>query len=512
MNNPFYYTPSPECRAAADELTAWLSGKPSAFCNHPVDPAFRAEIARGKMFGVLVVEGGETTLTRGTRFHYLAGYSGQICGRSDWPEFVPAVFDYLQPNGYFKQHEAEITQLNRAIDEATASLSADKRPFSDPQPPIPYTKGRLEGEREEEYIRRRQFENAERHRWKLKQRKIEAERKEAENHITVLKTLRRQKSDALQRWLFHHFLMLNGRGERKDLIAIREGAIPPAGSGECCEPKLLQYAFQHGLRPVSMAMFWWGESPRGEIRHHLQFYPACNGKCKPILRWMLQGIDVEANPLERKEDDGRLAAQLKILYEDDDICVVSKPAGMLSVPGKSGRASVLSVMRQRYPDSDSPLIVHRLDMATSGLMVIAKTLVAYHHLQQQFANHEISKRYVAVLSKPLAKEVPQEGTISLPLRPDLDDRPRQVVDDKYGREAVTIYNKVSDDRLWLWPKTGRTHQLRVHCAHELGLNDPIKGDMLYGTACDRLYLHAEKLCFRHPTNGRTMSFTAKAPF
>ncbi len=464
------------------------------------------------MFGVLVVEGGETALTRGTRFHYLAGYSGQVCGRSDWPAFVPAVFDYLQPNGYFKQHEAEITQLNRAIDDAAASLSADKLSFSDTQPPIPYTKGRLEGEREEEYIRRRQFENAERHRWKLKQRKIEAERKESENHITVLKTLRRQKSDALQRWLFHHFLMLNGQGERKDLIAIREGAIPPAGSGECCEPKLLQYAFQHGLRPVSMAMFWWGESPRGEIRHHLQFYPACNGKCKPILRWMLQGIDVEANPLERKEDDGRLAAQLKILYEDDDICVVSKPAGMLSVPGKSGRASVLSVMRQRYPDSDSPLIVHRLDMATSGLMVIAKTLVAYHLLQQQFASHEISKRYVAVLSKPLSKEVPQEGTISLPLRPDLDDRPRQVVDDKYGREAVTIYNKVSDDRLWLWPKTGRTHQLRVHCAHELGLNDPIKGDMLYGTACDRLYLHAEKLCFRHPTNGRTMSFTAKAPF
>lgn len=198
-----------------------------------------------------------------------------------------------------------------------------------------------------------------------------------------------------------------GAGSARTLIAIQEGAIPPAGSGECCEPKLLQYAFQHGLRPVSMAMFWWGESPRGEIRHHLQFYPACNGKCKPILRWMLQGIDVDANPLERKEDDGRLAAQLKILYEDHAICVVSKPAGMLSVPGKSGRVSVLSVMRQRYPDSDSPLIVHRLDMATSGLMVIAKTLVAYHNLQQQFASHEISKRYVAVLSKPLAKEVPR---------------------------------------------------------------------------------------------------------
>lgn len=533
MNNPFYYTPSEECRAAVHELIEWLSGERSTFCDHLVDTAFRAEIDKGKMFGVLIVEGEETALTRnisvhGKQFHYLAGYSGQICSRSDWPEFVPAVFDYLQPNGYFKQHEAEITELNNEIKQETdllstspsASLSADKSltpnthhptPVSTQQLP-PSDKRKREGETDEDYIRRRQFENAELHRWKLRQRKIDEEKKAAENHITSLKTLRRQKSDALQRWLFHHFLMLNGRGESQDLIAIRDGEIPPAGSGECCEPKLLQYAFQHGLHPVSMAMFWWGESPRSEIRHHLQFYPACNGKCKPILRWMLQGIDVDANPLESKEEDERLAAQLKIIYEDDDICVICKPAGMLSVPGKSERVSVQSLMQQRYPDNESPLIVHRLDMATSGLMVIAKTLEAYHNLQQQFAKHEISKRYVAVLSKPLPKDVPQEGTISLPLRPDLDDRPRQVVDDDYGREAVSIYKKVANDRLWLWPKTGRTHQLRVHCAHQLGLNDPIKGDSLYGTPSTRLYLHAEQLTFQHPTNGRQMSFTAKAPF
>lgn len=517
MNNPFYYSPSTECLTAAHELIAWLSGKPSAFCDHSVDAAFRAEVDKGKMFGVLIVEGEETFLTRNASiqnksFHYLAGYSGQICGRSDWPEFVPAVFDYLQPDGFFKQHEAEITQLNNEIKQETDLLSTDKPLTPIPHHPTPFTKARLEGESDEDYIRRRQFENAELHRWKLKQRKIEEERKAAENHIASLKTLRRQKSDTLQRWLFHHFLMLNGRGESKDLIAIRDGEIPPAGSGECCEPKLLQYAFQHGLHPVSMAMFWWGESPRGEIRHHLQFYPACNGKCKPILRWMLQGIDVDVNPLESKEEDKQLAAQLKIIYEDDDICVICKPAGMLSVPGKSGRVSVQSLMQQRYPDSDSPLIVHRLDMATSGLMVIAKTLTAYHNLQQQFAKHEITKRYVAVLSKPLPKEVPEEGTISLPLRPDLNDRPRQVVDYDYGREAISLYNKVSDDRLWLWPKTGRTHQLRVHCAHQLGLNDPIKGDPLYGTPSTRLYLHAEQLSFQHPTNGRQMSFTAKAPF
>lgn len=227
---------------------------------------------------------------------------------------------------------------------------------------------------------------------------------------------------------------------------------------------------------------------------------------------MLQGMDVDDNPLESEKGDEGLTAQLQTVYEDDDVCIVCKPAGLLSVPGKSGRASVLTAMRHRFPDSPSPLIVHRLDMATSGLMIIAKTMQAYHDLQRQFANHEIRKRYVAVLSRPLPDDTPKEGRVSLSIRPDLDDRPRQIVDKEHGREALTYYKQVGSNRLWLWPRTGRTHQLRLHCAHKLGLDDPIKGDTLYGTQSDRLYLHAEAISFRHPTTGKDMTFTKRAPF
>lgn len=514
MNNPFCYSPSPECLTATKELAAWLEGKPSPFSDTRVDDDFRRDIGKGKMFGVLVVDGHDD-LTRGEKVKYIAGYSGQICGRADWDGFVPAVFDYLQPNGYFKRHEAEITQLNKDIKDLSAHIDdmdsanrqereADKRPT--------FVKGKREGESDSDYILRRQFENAELHRWKLRQKEAEKGIREEKDRMTQMKTLRRQKSDDLQLWLFRHFRMLNSKGDSNDLVEIRGGEMPPAGSGECCEPRLLQYAFQHGLRPKAMAMFWWGESPKGEVRHHLHFYPACNGKCKPILKWMLQGMDVDANPLESKQEDDNLIAQLQTIYEDDDICIVCKPAGLLSVPGNSGRASVLTAMRQRFPDSPSPLIVHRLDMATSGLMIIAKTMLAYHDLQQQFANHEIRKRYVAVLSRPLPDDSPEEGLISLPMRPDLNDRPRQVIDKEYGREAITYYKKVDTNRLWLWPRTGRTHQLRLHCAHQLGLNNPIKGDTLYGTDSQRLYLHAEAISFRHPTTGKAMTFTKRAPF
>lgn len=253
-----------------------------------------------------------------------------------------------------------------------------------------------------------------------------------------------------------------------------------------------------------MAMMWWGDSPKREVRHHGQYYPACNKRCKPVLGWMLQGLNVAPNPLEQPTRH-----DLETLYEDADICVVLKPAGMLSVPGKSGRESVEQFMRQRYPQVACPLIVHRLDMATSGLMVIAKTMEAYKDLQAQFARHEVKKRYVALLSRDLDRP---SGQVSLPLRPDLDDRPRQVVDEKYGREALTTYEQTGRQRVNLYPHTGRTHQLRVHCAHQRGLGNPILGDELYGTKADRLYLHAEQITFRHPTTGQTMVFTAKAPF
>lgn len=505
FNNPFYYEPHPLCREAMGQLVAWLQGADQRFAPTPATAPFREEAARGKMFGVLVVE-----RKADGAVGYLAGYSGQVCGRSDWPLFVPAVFDYLQPDGHFKRHEAEIVELNHEIERKEDELrqarhEEDNADEGDPRPVFP--KGKKEGETDEEYIGRRQFENAELHRWKVRHKALTAQRQqqrqEEEDRVLRLKRLRRQKSDNLQHWLFSHFVMANARGERRDLLQIF-GSVPPSGSGECCEPKLLQYAYNHGLRPISMAMMWWGESPRQEVRHEGQYYPACNKRCKPILRWMMQGLDVEPNPLEQPTSQ-----KLEIIYEDEALCVVMKPAGMLSVPGKSGRESVEQIMRQRYPQATCPLIVHRLDMATSGLLIITKTMEAYLDLQAQFARHEVRKRYVAVLSRDL--DTPS-GRVALPLRPDLDDRPRQVVDEVNGREAVSDYEQVGHRRVHLYPLTGRTHQLRLHCAHPSGLGNPILGDELYGMKADRLYLHAEQISFRHPSTGKKVTFTAKAPF
>ena len=546
MNNPFDYEPHPLCIQICKELQTYLENKKE----------WREEIDRGKMFGILIVEGG-----------YLAAYSGQIGGRSDWDDFVPAVFDYLQPDGYFKTHEAEITRINESIlrlekDERmqkARTLIADlfaqrqqaiagfqeKMKEKKAQRDLRRKQGNLSAEEEQAMTKESQFMKAELRRLKkslAEKTTLETEYEDYQNNISRLKQLRKQLSDALQQWLFAQFRMLNAQGEEKDLLEIfRDTAledqpnlsllskraalkmVPPAGSGECCEPKLLQYAFRHHLKPLQMAMFWWGESPKEEIRHHLQFYPACNGKCKPILRWMLPEVNTMLNHTSQP-------LTLETLYEDRELAVICKPAGMLSVPGKeSGVTSVYSIMRRKYPEATGPLIVHRLDMATSGLMVIAKTEFAYHRLQEQFASHQIQKKYVAIVC---AKEgsIQLEGLLSLPLMPDYLDRPRQIVNHEQGKEAITEYkvlgnaennalgNKESEGnyqhlRLALYPLTGRTHQLRVHCAHREGLNAPILGDPLYGCEkAPRLYLHAESIRFTHPLSGKEIFIERKADF
>ena len=554
MNNPFDYEPHPLCIQICKELQTYLENKKE----------WREEIDRGKMFGILIVEGG-----------YLAAYSGQIGGRSDWDDFVPAVFDYLQPDGYFKTHEAEITHINESIlrlekDERmqkARTLIADllaqrQQTIADFQEKMKEKKaqrdlrrkqGNLSAEEEQAMTKESQFMKAELRRLKkslAEKTTLETEYEDYQNNISRLKQLRKQLSDALQQWLFAQFRMLNAEGEEKDLLEIfRDTAledqpnlsllskraalkmVPPAGSGECCEPKLLQYAFRHHLKPLQMAMFWWGESPKEEIRHHLQFYPACNGKCKPILRWMLPEVNTMLNHASQP-------LTLETLYEDRELAVICKPAGMLSVPGKEpGVTSVYSIMRGKYPEATGPLIVHRLDMATSGLMVIAKTEFAYHRLQEQFASHQIQKKYIAIVC---AKEgsIQPEGILSLPLMPDYLDRPRQIVNHEQGKEAITEYkvlgneendafgNKENDAfgnkenegnnqhlRLALYPQTGRTHQLRVHCAHREGLNAPILGDPLYGCEkAPRLYLHAESIRFTHPLSGKEIFIERKADF
>ena len=448
---PFDYEPHPLCRLAAEQVQAYIAG----------NDELRTDANLGKMFGVLVVEMGDGRCLmddgrclmddgrwmmgdgRGKRYHFLAAYSGLLAGRNDWPYFVPPVYDAQQPDGYFKTREREI------------SLVAHQSPESS-----------------------------------------------------------KEMSQELQAWLFHQYRLLNARGEVKDLVDVwqeyycrpklrQKYPLPPGGTGDCCAPKLLQYAYQQGLHPVCMAEFWWGATTKTELRHHLNYYPACRGKCLPVLTWMLQGLDVEPAPIPQTVE----GQQLQVIYEDDAIAVVDKPSGMLSVPGIIGEYSVETVMKQRYPDSH---VAHRLDMATSGLLIVAKNEQAYHTLQQQFVRHEIRKKYVAMLENtgtPLAAK----GTISLPLRPDPMNRPRQVVDREHGKRAVTDY-EVIKSLVALYPQTGRTHQLRIHCAHPDGLGRPIVGDELYGTKNKRLMLHAAELWFRHPVTGEEMHITSPVPF
>ena len=658
FNDPFCYEPHPLSILAAEEVQRYI-------IEHP---EIKEDADKGKMFGVLVVslprkeEGGrrkeitteiqdsctkplvpETFLTPHSSLHtphsslltphsslltphsslltprnddlrneigFLAAYSGLLAGRNDWEWFVPPVFDAQDPDGFFKVHEREITQLNHEVERLEAELTAlHQHPeylrmqktvtslLHDHEQKMKNAKvlrdmkrlqHNLSPEEHAALIRESQFMKAEMRRIKKRCEEMEHPWQEKEHllqtRIEALKEKRHTDSDALQRWLFSQYHMLNAAGEQKDLIQIFEtfnGQLPPSGSGDCCAPKLLQYAFQHQLQPICMAEFWWGASPKMEIRHHLNYYPACRGKCLPILGWMLSRTKEEGG--RRKEitpeiQDSNDSVQnsytqyispsslllppssIKILFEDSHLLVLNKPAGMLSVPGKTGEESVESMMRDYLHDDVNPIIVHRLDMDTSGLMVVAKTKWTYTELQKQFLEHQVEKTYVALLEH-MPEGKPLKGTISLPLRPDIYDRPRQLVDWENGKEAVTEYwitrkeegggrkeitSEIRDTkenssetqdtkdsvqgtctqyispsslllppssiRILLRPHTGRTHQLRVHCAHQEGLGVPILGDALYGHRADRLYLHAETLSFIHPKTGERLTFTAPAPF
>ena len=618
---PFCYDVDPLAEAASLELQRYIADA----------DLMSTEKGCGKMFGVLVVEyeDEEGALQRG----FLAAYSGLLGGRNDWPYFVPPVFDAQQPDGHFKRTEREISAINREIaaiehdaeylqsveqhEQTKKRLQAEVDAF---KAEVDAAKVRrdarrksgepLSEEEQAEMIRESQFMKAE-----LRRRRKAMEQAESTlntQHSTFLKSLqrkRKQMSDELQRWLFSAYRMLNAKGEERDLIDIfREytHAMPPAGAGDCCAPKLLQYAYRHHLRPVCMAEFWWGESPASEIRHHLHYYPACRSKCLPILTHMLKGLDVAPNPLAQK----RHTAEPRVLYADEYIMVVDKPAGMLSVPGKaesvrsefsdSANISVEEYFANLQLPTNSQFTTeqftigeadnsklkiqnskflkaaHRLDMDTSGLLVLARTEEAYVELQRQFASRETVKRYEAVLSgvpkhivggygipavaianscshlyfygqglrqecrsllrlEPFAIQFAKysSGCISLPLIAGINDRPRQRVDMEHGKPALTLYNivevraadantavayttkKVDKGRtlIHLYPKTGRTHQLRVHCAHPLGLACPILGDPLYGIErADRMYLHAAELTFRHPVTGEPMHFLSPSGF
>ncbi|RGS31994.1 RluA family pseudouridine synthase [Bacteroides cellulosilyticus] len=521
---PFCYTPHPLCVMAAKEVQHYLSKQSE----------WQEELSQGKMFGVLIVQ------TEDGSIGYLTAFSGILAGKNIHPYFVPPVYDLLQPQGFFKIEEGNISAINRRIrrleedkkyidlrsnltqttQSAQDALSIAKTQLKEAKDKRELLRktGQLNAKEEAELIRESQFQKAEYKRlersWKDKIASLQVEAGNWEKQIQELKAERKVRSAALQQQLFEQFRMLNYRGEVKTLRDIFEQTVhktPPAGAGECAAPKLLQQAYLHHWKPIAMAEFWWGNSPKNEVRHHGYYYPACKGKCEPILWHMLQGLEVEANPMQQEAERGN--EKLNIVYEDQWLLIINKPAGMLSVPGKERQTSIYDLARKAYPEADGPMIVHRLDMATSGLLIIAKDKKTHQHLQAQFKNRSIRKKYIALLDGIVPED---EGTIELSLCPNPLDRPRQMVDTQYGKPAITYYQVLERTdkytRIALYPHTGRTHQLRVHAAHPSGLHCPIIGDELYGKKDKRLYLHAESIEFTHPVNGQSMCITEKADF
>lgn len=518
---PFHYQPHPLAVAAADEVRSSVA----------LHDDWRVELDGGKMLGVLVVADGDD------RLGYLAAFSGTLLGRYHIEGFVPPVHDLHAPDGEYRSGVAHISALNRRIAalESSPERQAARQAFDqaverrrhdidDMKRLMASRKSRRDrlratGGLDADAIERL-FDESRHDKGELRRLRqsrdaaIDEARRQLyalDQAIADLKHERHRCSEALQRRLFDLFVVVNGLGERSTVwqVFAAEGLVPPGGTGECCAPKLLQQAFLNRLRPVCMAEFWWGASPQGEVRHHGFYYPACRSKCLPLVSWMLRGIDVDDNPLAQPPADTPLA----IVHDDPWMTVVNKPAGLLSVPGVLLADSVLERYRRLMPQASGPIVVHRLDQETSGLMVLAKDLDTYRLLQRQFAERQVHKTYEALLEGTLAAD---EGTIDLPLRPDVDDRPRQCVDAVHGRAAVTRYCVLDRaggrTRVELEPLTGRTHQLRVHCSHALGLGVPIVGDTLYGTADRRLMLHARTLSLVHPVTGQPMQWTSAVPF
>ena len=518
---PFCYEPHPLALMAVEQVQRYVASRAD----------WSDEMGAGKMLGVLVAQDGEGQLG------YLAAFSGNLAGKVHHDYFVPPVYDLLDPQGEFKQGEAQITAINHEvqrletspeltslhqrmtdavrkkadeIDNFKALMALHKRERDERRHASDLTP-----EEQEALLNQSRFEKAELKR--IRQRLDEAlteisdEMAEFQRRIDLLKARRKTMSEALQERIFRLFVVTNAHGEQRDLVEVFKplGTLPPAGAGECCAPRLLNYAFNHSLRPVCMAEFWWGASPVGEVRHHGHFYPACRSKCKPILDFMLQGLDVEDNMLGQPMDD----TSLDIVYDDQWLTVLNKPSGMLTVPGKLLEDSLLTRYQDAHPEAHGPMVVHRLDQETSGLVIFAKDKATHKALQQQFENHTIKKCYIALLEGIVSQD---EGVIDLPLRPDVDDRPRQRVDAEWGKPAVTRYHVLERydgvTRVALEPLTGRTHQLRVHASHPIGLNCPIMGDRLYGKAGRRLMLHAQTITFVHPATNKTMTLDSPADF
>ena len=534
---PFCYEPHPLSILAAEEVQHYLENQTDFVHNFGLDPQ-QEGLVIGKMFGVLVVEDNNGELG------YLSAVSGKLGNSNTHRYFVPPIYDMLDPDGVFCQEELKINALNAQITQIKSGpeLSTAKHLVQTVMQEnthilagarAMHKHNKAERKRIRQELQQHRTTNPEpiledlikqsyrdQHEYDVLKQQCKERLEQAEvqlhtiaNTIQLLKDERKRRSAALQQYLFDQYHFYNAHSDKKGVLAVFNeaiGMVPPAGSGECAAPKLLQYAYQQGLRPVCMAEFWWGASPISEIRRHKNFYPSCKGKCEPILTYMMQGLDVDPNPMLQIP---RLEYELPIIHEDEDIIVVNKPAEYLSVPGINIKDSVHTKIIEMRPDITGPIIIHRLDMSTSGILVLAKNKEAHQFIQDQFIKHSVVKRYTALLDGLISQE---SGLIDLPLRVDLDDRPRQMVCYEHGKSAQTNYQKVSEEsgrtRIHFFPLTGRTHQLRVHAAHHLGLDTPIVGDDLYGKRADRLHLHAGYIQFIHPNTKELIHFEVEDPF
>jgi len=530
---PFYYQPHPLCLLAAEELQQHLTHQ--THWQHDFGLSSESSNAIGKMFGVLLVENQQHEIG------YVSAFSGKVADSNHLPNFVPPVFDTLAPDGFFMQGQKKLNQLSEQIKKQASnpkiaqltSILADEIAAAEQAIGQHRTKMvagrkqrkslRLEAEKNlssedcldlQQQLAKQSIQDKNQLRdltlfWKHKQQAAETNLEQVTAELQQLTQERTALSSSLQQQIFQQYQFLNSQGVSKNLGLIF-ASNPPAAAGECAAPKLLQYAFQVGLKPLALAEFWWGASPKSEIKKHLNFYPACQGKCKPILTHMLEGMSLDENPLLNNPAIGK---SLEIVYQDEAMLVINKPEAFLSVPGKTIEDSVYLRIKHAYPEATGPLIVHRLDMSTSGLMLIALSKAVHKHLQKQFIKRSIKKRYVALLEGGLTED---SGSIDLPLRLDIDDRPRQLVCEQYGKSAKTewqvIQRNAKQTKVYFYPVTGRTHQLRVHAAHSRGLDSPIVGDDLYGTTANRLHLHAEYLEFNHPVTQERMTVQVDAEF
>lgn len=534
---PFYYSPHPLSLIACQELQEYLKIQTDFKHNFGFDENDKS-LQIGKMFGVLVVK------NQAGKLGYLAAFSGKLADENHHERFVPPVFDLLEKDNFFRIGEVEVNDLTLKIqalenEESYLQLKANLANFKqEMEAEIGLKKQALKVSKkqrdEKRALAKTTLNEAEQllliERLKtdsireqlqvkdfireinLKYAKIKELFLKKEHVIVELKEERATKSSSLQKEIFERYTFLNQAQKTKSLLAIFSQTvfqIPPAGAGECAAPKLLQYAFLKHLQPICIAEFWWGKSPSSEVRLHGQYYPACRGKCEPILAHMLEGISLEKNPMLEQAS----VKEIPVIYEDDYFLIVNKPPEFLSVPGKELKDSVYERMRLKYPHASGPLLVHRLDMSTSGLLLIAKSEETYKHLQSQFIRRIVKKSYIALLDGIVNK---LEGEISLPLRVDLEDRPKQLVCYEHGKNAYTKYKILGIEngktRIHFFPITGRTHQLRVHAAHHLGLNCPIVGDDLYGTKGERLCLHAQWIQFKHPITKEVIEFSCEPEF